>query len=210
MTAKVVTDETFKKYGGTDMCSFDVTADTESPATPKVYRIRRAMTMDEFVTQIAGDIGQDPKRVRLWLMVNRQNKTIRPDQPIMDLRPTVEEVYTRSAAHRDSSLRVWAEVAEEVNESGEAIWPSYQNQPNGVLVKNDTILLLLKHFDSESQELRGVGHVYVGKEKKVEELVPMIMKKMGWTDKPDTEEKLLLWEVCKWQALLQRLGTLTR
>jgi ubiquitin carboxyl-terminal hydrolase 7 len=200
MTAKVVTNDSFKNFSGTDMCSFDTSNESDSPASPKVYRILRAMTVEEFVAQIAGDIGQDPKRVRIWLMVNRQNKTIRPDQPIMDLRPTVEDVYARSIASRDTSMRVWAEVADEVNENNEAVWPSYQYQPHGVLVKTDTILLLLKHFDIETQTLRGIGHVYVAKEKKVEELVPLIIKKMGWGDKPGADEKLLLWEVC-WHLL---------
>ncbi|KAM5342649.1 hypothetical protein ACJ41O_013615 [Fusarium nematophilum] len=196
MMAKVITDKTFQQFGGTDLCQFEANPDAD-PSAPKFYRVRRAMTMEEFVTQVAEDMGEDPKKVRLWLMVNRQNKTIRPDQPIMDLRPTVEETYARSAAHRDTSLRVWAEVAEDVDADGEPIWPSYQSQPNGVIVKNDTILLLLKHFDSETQSLSGVGHVYISKEKKVEELVPLILKKMGWGDKLPTDEKLSLWEEIK-------------
>lgn len=194
MWAKVVTDKTFQHYGGTDLCQFDANPETD-PAAPKHYRIRRAMLMEEFVALVAADLGQDARKIRLWLMVNRQNKTIRPDAPVMDLRLTVEETYTRSAAHRDTNLRVWAEVAEDLNADGEPIWPSYQSQPNGVVVKNDTILLLLKHFDVDSQTLRGLGHVYIGKEMKVEELVPLILKKMKWGEKPPSDEKLLMWEV---------------
>lgn len=194
MMAKVITDDTFRHYGATDLCTFDSNQEPDE-ASPRSYRVRRAMTMEEFTNQVADDLGQDPRKVRLWLMVNRQNKTIRPDQPIMDLRPTVEEIYSRSAAHRDTSLRVWAEVADQLNSNGEPIWPSYQSQANGVVVKNDTILLFLKHFDADAQSLRGVGHVYIGKEKKVEDLVPQILEKMGWGDKLPAEEKLLLWEV---------------
>ncbi|UPK93680.1 hypothetical protein LCI18_004615 [Fusarium solani-melongenae] len=194
--AKVITDKSFQQFSGTDLCQFDANPDVD-PAAPSYYRVLKAMTMEEFVGQVAADMGEDPRRVRLWLMVNRQNKTIRPDQPIMDLRPTVDETCSRSAAHRDSSLRVWAEVAEEVNADGEAIWPSYQSQPNGVIMKNEVILLLLKHFDIETQTLKGVGHVYISKEKKVEELVPLITKKMGWGDKLPADEKLSLWEEIK-------------
>ncbi|KID87115.1 Peptidase C19, ubiquitin carboxyl-terminal hydrolase 2 [Metarhizium guizhouense ARSEF 977] len=196
MMAKVITDDTFRHYGATDLCTFDSNQEPDE-ASPRSYRVRRAMTMEEFTNQVADDLGQDPRKVRLWLMVNRQNKTIRPDQPIMDLRPTVEEIYSRSAAHRDTSLRVWAEVAGQLNSNGEPIWPSYQSQANGVVVKNDTILLFLKHFDADAQSLRGVGHVYIGKEKKVEDLVPQILEKMGWGDKLPAEEKLLLWEEIK-------------
>ncbi|KOS19761.1 Ubiquitin carboxyl-terminal hydrolase 21 [Escovopsis weberi] len=196
MTVKVITSETFKHYGGTDLCAFDANSDVD-PSAPKVYRVRRAMVLSEFVAQIASDMDQDPRRIRLWLMVNRQNKTIRPDQPITDLRPTVEETFSRSAAHRDASLRLWAEVAEEVDDKGNAVWPSYQSQPNGVVVRNDNLLLLLKHFDVEKQSLRGVGHVYIGKERKVEELLPHILQTMGWGEKLPAGEKLLMWEEIK-------------
>lgn len=194
MMAKVVTDQTFRNYGGADLCVFESNPELD-PAAPKQYRVRRNMTMEDFAKQVAADMGQDPRRLRLWLMVNRQNKTIRPDQPIMDLRPTVEESWARSSSQRDTSLRVWVEIAEEVNSEGEAVWPSYQGQLNGAGVKNESIMLLLKHFDAENQTLNGVGHVYVNKDKKVEEVVPSILKKMGWGEKLPADQKLLLWEV---------------
>ncbi|KAK3325274.1 hypothetical protein B0H66DRAFT_116641 [Apodospora peruviana] len=193
---KVITESTFKHHGGTDLAVFDANPEQE-PAAPRFYRVLRSATMQEVVSEVAADIDQDPRRIRLWIMVNRQNKTIRPDQPVMDLRPTVEETYNRSAAHRDQALRLWVEVAEEVNADGEAVWPTYQGQSNGVIVKNDLILLFLKWFDVESQTLSGAGHVYISKEKKVEELVPIIMKKMGWGDKLPSDEKIQLWEEIK-------------
>jgi ubiquitin carboxyl-terminal hydrolase 7 len=196
---KAITEATFQQHGSTDLADFDATPDQDA-AAPRFYRLLRTATMQELVNKIAADLDQDPKRVRLWIMVNRQNKTIRPDQPVMDLRPTVEDTYTRAAAHRDQALRVWVEVAEEVNAEGAAVWPTYGGLANGVVVKNDLILLFLKWFDAEAQALKGVGHVYISKEKKVEELVPIIMKKMGW-DKLSSDEKIQLWEVRTNQSL---------
>ncbi|UQC82690.1 ubiquitin carboxyl-terminal hydrolase [Colletotrichum lupini] len=193
---KVITEKTFKNHGGTDLTSFDADQ-ADGDAAPRSYRVLRASTMEDLVGTIAADLEQDPRKVRLWVMVNRQNKTIRPDQPIMDLRPTVEEAFQRAAAHRDQFLRVWAEVAEETTPEGEAVWPTYQGQLNGVVVKNDLILIFLKHFDVEAQSLYGIGHVYISKEKKVEELVPIIMKKMGWGEKLPGDEKISLWEEIK-------------
>ncbi|KAH8888720.1 ubiquitin carboxyl-terminal hydrolase [Thozetella sp. PMI_491] len=193
---KAITEESFRNHNGTDLTNFEAPSEQDA-AAPTFYRMLRTSTMQELVNTIAEDIKQDPKRVRLWIMVNRQNKTIRPDQPVMDLRPTIEEAYARAAAHRDQALRVWVEVAEEVNADGEAIWPTYQGQSNGVVVKNDLILLFLKWFDVESQTLSGAGHVYVGKEKKVEDLIPTIMKRMGWGDKLPGDEKIQLWEEIK-------------
>lgn len=195
MMAKVITSETFGHFSGTDMCRFDANpADDDS--APKSYRIRKATVVQDFVKQVAEDIGQDPRKVRLWLMVNRQNKTIRPDQPIMDLNLTMEETYARSTAHRDSSLRLWAEVATEVDGDGNAIWPSYQ-APAANGTKEDTILLLLKHFDVEQQTLRGVGHVYMPKDKRIEDMLPAIHATMGWEDKLPEDERVLLWEEIK-------------
>ena len=148
--------------------------------------LRKLLHLLPFLVAV-GALSQD-------IQVNRQNKTIRPDQPIMDLRPTIEETYARAASHRDNALRVWAEVAEEVDAGGEAVWPTYQGQADGVVVKNDLILLFLKCFDAESQSLRGVGQVYVSREKRVEELVPLILKKMGWGEKVPNDEKIILWE----------------
>ncbi|TPX10919.1 uncharacterized protein E0L32_008125 [Thyridium curvatum] len=193
---KVITDATFAHHGGFDLTSFDSNPEAD-PAAPKFYKLLRTTTVEEAVQKVAADMGQDPKRVRLWILVNRQNKTIRPDQPIMDLQPTIEDTFARAAAHRDTALRLWAEVAEEVNADGEALWPTYQSQPNGVVVKNDLILLFLKCFDQEAQTLKGVGHVYISREKKVEDLVPTILKKMGWGDKLPGDEKIMLWEEIK-------------
>jgi ubiquitin carboxyl-terminal hydrolase 7 len=194
LPVKAITQSSFQQHGGVDLAAFDVAPD--DPAAPRTFRALRTMTMQELVELIAHEIGEDPKRIRVWLMVNRQNKTIRPDQPVMDLRQTVEEVANRATAVRDNSLRLWVEVAEEVDADGEAIWPSYQGgQSNGVVVKNDHILLFLKHFDLEAQTLHGIGHFYISKEKRVEEVVPIITKKMGWGDKMPNDEKLMLWEV---------------
>ncbi|KAM3435866.1 hypothetical protein NHJ13734_005366 [Beauveria thailandica] len=194
MMAKVITNQTFRSYGETDMGRFDNDAEEES--APRSYRLKKSTVMEDFVQKVAHDIGEDPRKVRLWLMVNRQNKTIRPDQPVMDLTLTAEETYARSAAHRDSSLRLWAEVATEVDNDGEAIWPSYQ-APAANGSKEDTILLLLKYFDVEKQELRGVSHIYMAKDKKIEDMVPPIHAAMGWEAKLADDERLLLWEEIK-------------
>jgi ubiquitin carboxyl-terminal hydrolase 7 len=78
---------------------------------------------------------------------------------------------------------LWAEIAEEVNAEGDAVWPATPSQTNGNAPKTDLIVLFLKWFDVESQSLSGAGHIYISREKKVEDLVPVILKKMGWTEK---------------------------
>ncbi len=191
---RVITNSTFEHHTGFDLTNFEASPDAD-PAAPRIYRILRTATVEEAIATIAEDLSQDPKKVRLWLMVNRQNKTIRPDQPIMDVHLSVEETYTRISSHRDNMLRVWAEVAEEVGPDGEPIWPSFQSQPNGQVTKNDLILLFLKYFDVENQTITGAGHVYLNKERKVEDLLQVIMKKMGWGENLPEGDRLTLWEV---------------
>ena len=122
-------------------------------------------------------------------MVNRQNKTYRPDQPILDRSLTVEEAFTKHSG-RDKHWRLWAEVAEHV-EDGKPVWPEAQQQTNG----NTSILVFLKFFDVEAQTLTGVGQIYVKKFAKVSEMLPIISEMMGWS--PLATPTLALYEEIK-------------
>lgn len=107
---------------------------------------------------------------------------------------TVEDVYMKFSGAKLHELRVWAETTEEVDANGDPIWP---NTPTGNPPKTDNILLFLKWFDIEKQTLRGAGHIYISKERKVEDLVPPILKKMGWPERSAAGDKtqLRLFEV---------------
>jgi ubiquitin carboxyl-terminal hydrolase 7 len=191
---KVITEESFKHHRGTDLTVYDAISG-EDLAAPKLYKERRATQTRQLLNRIATDLGIDSRRVRLWTMVNRVNKTIRPGQPIVDLLPTVDETFKRTGGRGSQPLWLWAEAAETVDAKGNAVWPSNQGQPTGVGAKNNLILLFLKRFDADEQALRGVCHVYISREKMIAELIPIIMKKMGWGERIPPGEKILLWEV---------------
>ena len=124
-------------------------------------------------------------QLRLWVMVNRQNKTLRPDQPIEDVNMSMEAAYARYSV-RDRSFRLWAEQAT-LFENGVPFWPNV-TPPN----KNDPyILIFLKHFDAEAQTLTGVGHIYLRKQSKVSDMFPLILQKMGWADGATSTDKPL-------------------
>jgi ubiquitin carboxyl-terminal hydrolase 7 len=127
-------------------------------------------------------------------MVNRQNKTIRPDVPITEPTLSLEDTHQKLAGSKSTELRLWAELAEdpELSPEGEVVWPSYQVGPNGIIPKSDLIVIFLKWFDIDKQTLAGVGHIYISREKKVEELVPAILKKMQWAEKSFSGERLQL------------------
>ena len=196
LTVKVAMMKTFKKYGGFDITDF-VADLQEDEGAPHRYRVLRNTTMDGFFDHLAKDMGMDKRKLRVWVMVNRQNRTTRPAEPVMDFRPTLEDVMRQSSTTRGPSLRLWIEEAEEVDEEGHGVWPTYQTASSAIHKPNPLILLFLKCFDAESQTLRGVGTFYISPDKKVDDMVPIIRQKMGWSERTSGEEKVLLWEVSR-------------
>ena len=147
---------------------------------------------------IAEDTGTDPKRMRVWCMVNRQNKTVRPDAPISDVDMTIEQAHHKLSGSKTQDLRLWAELLDETSPGPELRASSNSPGPNGALPKTDIIVLFLKWFDIENQTIVGVGHIYISRDKKVEDLVPEILRKMGWPERMESGDKqqLKLFEVC--------------
>jgi ubiquitin carboxyl-terminal hydrolase 7 len=190
-----MTDRTFKEHSSTDLTTFDV--NEREPGCAKSFRVLRSSTIKDLANRVGADIGQDPRRIRFWFMVNRQNKTVRPDQPIIDVNQTVEQAHQKLSGTKTQEIRLWAEEAEEVDAAGEPIWPGLPSPQANGSQKSDSILLFLKWFDIDSQALRCIGHVYIGKERKVEDLVPLILHKMGWPDKLPSGDRtqLKLYEV---------------
>ncbi|KAI9758437.1 MAG: hypothetical protein M4579_003067 [Chaenotheca gracillima] len=172
MTVNVISDETFKHFQGLDLAKWDPEGE-DDPAGPRNYRVLRTMTIQQFTKLVANDLGQNEDSVRLWAMVNRQNHTVRPDQPISDQRATVEEAHTRNGT-KSTNFRVWAEIGD--TKEGKPSWP--EPPPQGV--SSSQILLFMKCFDAESQTLKGAGHIYIGKHEKVSELAQPILELMGW------------------------------
>lgn len=209
LNVRLVTPKIFCSHAGTDLAIFpdsaaSVQAQSQNlpidPATAQLFRLLRTTTIDDLAAQVAESTGADVKRIRFWIMVNRQNKTVRPDHAVPDSTMTIEEVHNKFTGSRQSELRLWTEIAEDVDSNGNPVW---QNTPTGTPPKNDNILLFLKCFDVEHQTLRGVGSLYISKEKKVEDLVQPILAKMNWPEKTSSGERnqLLLFEEIKPQMV---------
>lgn len=173
----MVTEENFKAHQGFDLTDWDL--DEATDATPKAHRILRTSTVADLAKTLAESQRLPPEQVRLWVMVHRQNKTIRPDQPLLDPEMTVDEAYGKYGA-RDKSFRLFLERAPETDE-GHAVWLDVQ-PPNTTI--NQPMLVFLKYFDAEAQTLKGAGHIYVKKQCKVAEVVPMILQLNSWPHGP--------------------------
>lgn len=188
MDVKVVTEETYRSYGGVDLTAWD-------QASSKHFRVLRKSTLQQLAEKVGEGMGCEPIRIRFWNMVNRQNKTNRPDLPINDPSVTVESIQQKAIGSKNAELRLWAEASEEVDENGLPMWPAHLpgKQQSGLISRSDLIVLFLKHFDIENQTLSGAGHIYIKREKKVEDLGNAIIEKMRWSK----EAQLKLFEVIK-------------
>ncbi|KXT16123.1 hypothetical protein AC579_5072 [Pseudocercospora musae] len=184
MSVQVASEENFKAYQGVDLIPWQPDS-PDDPAAPKTHRILKSTTARDFTAMMAKELGVDVDLIRPWVMVNRQNGTIRPDQPLswpdMTLQEASDKFSTRSAG-----FRVFIEQTTR-DEDGRPKWPSESEQPptsptvNGAQPhSNKPIILFLKHFDVDKQQLQGVGHVYMYPLEKAVDLVPHIMNMMGW------------------------------
>lgn len=142
------------------------------PATHlPTYRIPKAQPYLEFRAQIAQAHKLDPTSIRLWVLVNRQNKTVRPDTPINDQDPTLTmETVRDKMASRQSDLKLYLE---HIDPQTKANWTQQHGQ-------EPPIMVFVKHFDQNKQTLRGVGHFYVHRNMRVMDLASMINERMGY------------------------------
>ena len=80
LTAKVITDQTFSEHEGFDLATFD---ERNWPATDlPTFRVLKNESYSTFKTRVAQHFNYPDNQVRLWVLVNRQNKTVRPDTHI--------------------------------------------------------------------------------------------------------------------------------
>lgn len=184
MNVQVATEQNFKAYQGVDLIPWG-SDNPSDPAAPKTHRLLRSMTLSDFTNYIAEQHGADKELIRPWIMVNRQNGTVRPDHPLHWPDMTLQEAAEKFST-RNHGFRVFME--ETVRDSkGEPHWPNEEPIPsspavNGTMPQQQQkpIILFLKHFDVDRQVLQGAGHIYMNPSDKASDLGDPIMEMMGW------------------------------
>ena len=184
MNVLVATEHNFKSYQGVDLIPW-TSDDSADPAAPKLYRLLRSMTVADFTEYIAQQQGAEADLIRPWIMVNRQNGTVRPDHPLMWPDMTLQEAADKFST-RTSGFRVFMEETTR-NSSGDPVWPNDETStPSSPVVNGNVagqqkpIILFLKHFDVDRQQLQGVGHLYMNPLDKAMDLADPILEMMGW------------------------------
>lgn len=152
--------------------------------------------MLDFNKMVATDMGVEEDLIRPWGLVGRQNNTVRPDLPMVWPSLTLEEACIKLQAK--VPYRIWIEMAPR-KADGEPDWADINAVAN-IQSPTKPILLFLKHFDAGKQTLLGHGHVYIGRHKKISELAPLILERMGWT----TGTQLRLFEVSRHRQIYRR------
>jgi ubiquitin carboxyl-terminal hydrolase 7 len=94
LTAKVITDETFQQHEGFDLATFD---DKNWPQSDlPTFRVLKQENYPIFKARVAQHFNLPESAIRLWVMVNRQNKTVRPDTHIPENEPGLS-AWSRSS-----------------------------------------------------------------------------------------------------------------
>ena len=197
MSALVVSNAQFSAHEGLDIYpASNQPHSVNHPSSVKQYKLLKSTTMASLMRTLAADLNVDEDLIRPWGLVGRQNGTLRPDSPLVDHEKTIEEAANMMQVR--VPLRIWLEIATR-NDEGR---PNFYDYDTLMSAKDPTapILLFLKHFDIREQTLKGQGHILVEKHRKISNLGPIILERMGWA--PDVNVKL--WEVSRVLSFVRR------
>ncbi|KAI9247273.1 hypothetical protein EDC94DRAFT_626246 [Helicostylum pulchrum] len=186
MKAFIATEETFQCNQGFDFANFDEKDASENKIMVK--RVRKDQTFASLKAELGQDIGIPDTQFRLWLMVNRQNRTVRIDIPIPkeEDQSSLDEVRAKFATNQ-VSLRLYLEKATVFDSEGQAVFP-LTTVPSA-----QNILIFIKHFKPEAQMIHGVGHLYVNKNEKVCTIINTLKEMIGFNQ----DEEILIYEEIK-------------
>lgn len=86
---QVITDDTFARHEGFDLATFD---EKNWPASDlPSFRVLKTETYSIFKSRVAQHFSYPESQIRLWVLVNRQNKTVRPDTHIPENEPALSK-----------------------------------------------------------------------------------------------------------------------
>ncbi|RGB42716.1 ICP0-binding domain of ubiquitin-specific protease 7-domain-containing protein [Rhizophagus diaphanus] len=179
-TVKVVTAEIFKKHKGFDLVDFKNWHDLLPEAY--LYKILKSETYGVFKENISRRFNIPPEQVQFWVLINRQNGTIRPNTPISELflKTSMGEICADMNS-KQNELKLYMEIADkQINGN---MWFPIIGERN-----TNSILIFLKYFDPGSQTLKGLCHLYVQKFGKVKDYINIFREKEKLP--PDTPIKI--------------------
>ncbi|KAJ3105715.1 hypothetical protein HDU97_007692 [Phlyctochytrium planicorne] len=174
LNVKVLLDEQIRDHPGFDLCNFD---DKSYPITPlPSFKVKKDETLLSFKQTLSESISVPVERIRLWTMVGRQNKTVRPDTALQeaDNEKTMDAVKERFIK-APPEFRLYAEVIE--------------GHPSQAKLETEGIVIFLKYYDPVLSKIEYAGRVYVpNKAAKIQDFVQVMLDRRGLA--PGTPLKL--------------------
>lgn len=177
---QIITDESFAQHQGFDLASFD--EKNWPPSELPTLRVLKAESYLVFKRRVAQHFNLPEQQMRLWVLVNRQNKTVRPDTPVPENDANLSELKFTFLYH----WFIWSIAVEQVRNSMAArqtdlrLYLDVLGDPTKPEAGPNSIMIFLKFFDVSKQTLYGVGKTYVLRTSKVGDLVAIINERMRW------------------------------
>jgi ubiquitin carboxyl-terminal hydrolase 7 len=89
---QLITEKTFHQHQGFDLATFE--DKNWQPSDLPTFRVLKQEPYMKFKARVAQSVDLPADRIRLWVLVGRQNKTVRPDVPIPDNDPSLSVFYS--------------------------------------------------------------------------------------------------------------------
>ncbi|KAI8985250.1 hypothetical protein BDB01DRAFT_721890 [Pilobolus umbonatus] len=156
----IVTDDSFKDYQGFNLAIFD-DQHLQVSAPVELMKVPKLETIHTFKQRLADHYKIGLDQFRLWSFIYRDNKTIRVCKAMnaMDERQTLERAKEAMspAAHSHALTKFYMEIA-----------PDNQLLP---ILKEGQIIIFIKYFDVHEQKFRGMGHLFVSANDKINSIL---------------------------------------
>jgi ubiquitin carboxyl-terminal hydrolase 7 len=148
MNVRVFSDDDIRHHAGFDLANFIPTHKTNmqynvgvGETTHHVYRVLKTELYSAFRERVAKEYRLSDEGFKLWNMVGRQNKTIRPDAPLVDGEKTMEQVRDNipKGGNRED-LKLYLETPDK--------------EGSGAFAgADDDIVVFLKYFNVDLQKI---------------------------------------------------------
>ncbi|KAJ3326370.1 hypothetical protein HDU76_012981, partial [Blyttiomyces sp. JEL0837] len=165
MTVKALFDEQIKEHPGFDLCNFDEKAFAATPLPQ--FKVRKDESFGALRARLAEHVHQPVDRIRVWSMLPRVNKTIRPDSPITNVEndKTVDAIRDKFVKN-NNDLRLYVEIVDPETEEF-AVMPSQA-------------VIFIKFFDPSKDKIQYVGKIIVkNKAHRIQDYVPRMLELAG-------------------------------
>ena len=172
---KVLSDDVIAKHEGPDLCNFD---DKQHPISElHTFKTKKQDTFQTFCARVAEHFRVQEDQMRLWNLVSRQNKTIRPDAPLRFADDIVmEEVLAKITRNSTNEMRLYLEVSETPIGSSPTTGKPFYFPAEG---SNSDILVFIKRFDPASGKGGFYGAFRLPKDETLNDVCEMISKHKG-------------------------------